>query len=50
MEFDRFSALGRSLTNTPARRDILRALAGIGLGFGAMQLSETAEAKRKKKK
>src|SRR5262245_59420620 len=50
MEFDRFSAFRRSHASTPARRDILRALTGIGLGLGAMQLSETAEARRKKKK
>ena len=50
MELDRFSAFGRSLASTPARRDILRALAGIGFGIGALQLSDAAEAKRKKKK
>src|SRR3954454_2835340 len=50
MELDRFSAFRSSFTSTPARRDILRALAGIGLGLGVMQLSETAEARNKKKK
>jgi hypothetical protein len=50
MEFDRISSLRRSLQSTPARRDILRALAGIGLGLSAMQLSDAAEAKSKKKK
>jgi hypothetical protein len=50
MEFDRFSSLRRSLESTPARRDILRALAGIGLGLSAMQLSDAAEARSKKKK
>ena len=50
MEFDRFSSLRRSLESTPARRDILRALAGIGLSLSAMQLSGAVEAKGKKKK
>jgi hypothetical protein len=39
----------RSLRGVPSRRDVLRALAGTGLGFGALQLSNVASAKNKKK-
>jgi hypothetical protein len=50
MDVDRFSAFRRSLESTPARRDIVRALAGIGLSLSTLPLANAAEAKRKKKK
>jgi hypothetical protein len=39
----------RSLRGVPSRRDVVRALAGAGLGLGALRLSDVASAKNKKK-
>src|SRR4051794_36977275 len=48
MDLERFSPLRLSLAGTPARRDIVRALAGLGLGLTATRLSGVTEAKTKK--
>jgi len=46
----RFKIVTRSLISRPSRRDILRALAGAGLGLGAMRFSDAVAAKNKKRK
>jgi hypothetical protein len=45
-----FDAMARRLTSLPTRRDILRDLAGTGLGLGIARWSSTAEARKKRKK
>ena len=50
MDQQRFVALTRTVSSLPSRRDILRGLAGVGLGLGALRQPETAEAKKRKKK
>jgi hypothetical protein len=49
MDLKRYSAFRLSLESTPARRDILRALAGIGFGMSALRLADVTEAKTKHK-
>jgi hypothetical protein len=44
-----FSTWTRSLRGVPSRRDVVRSLAGAGLGLGALRLSDAASAKNKKK-
>jgi hypothetical protein len=39
----------RSLTSLPSRRDVLRGLAGAGLGFGSLRLADTEAAEHKRK-
>jgi hypothetical protein len=46
----RMFALTRSLTSVPSRRDVLRGLAGIGLGLGVVRFPGAAEAKSKKRR
>jgi hypothetical protein len=46
----RFNAMTRALGRLPSRRDMLRGLITVGLGFGSLRLSETEAAKNKKKK
>jgi hypothetical protein len=43
-------ALTRFLTSIPSRRDILRGLAGAGLGLGSLGLQNAGEAKKKGKR
>ena len=45
-----FTTLTHSLSNRPSRRNVLRGLATAGLGLGALWLSNTVEAKNKKKR
>jgi hypothetical protein len=45
----RFKIVTRSLTSLPSRRDVMRALAGAGLGLGALRLSDAVAAKNKQK-
>jgi hypothetical protein len=45
-----FPSLSRALISVPSRRDVLRALAGAGLGFGALRLPDAVDAKKKSKK
>ena len=40
----------RSLSSLPSRRDVLRGLAGAGLGLSALRLSDAVAAKHKNKK
>lgn len=42
--------LTRALTAIPSRRDILRGLAGAGLGWGVARLPDGADAKKKRKR
>jgi hypothetical protein len=45
-----FEAWTRTLTSVPSRRDLLRGLAGAGLGLAALRLPDAAEAKKRHKK
>jgi len=55
MNQQRFDVLTRTLSSVPSRRDVLRGLAGCGLGLGALRWPDVAEAgtrctrKRRKK-
>ena len=55
MDQHRVDALTRTLKSVPTRRDVLRGLAGVGLGLGALRWPDAAEAgtrctrKRRKK-
>lgn len=49
MDFDRVAALRRYLGSVPSRREILRGLAGAGLGVAAARLPDVVEAKKKRK-
>ena len=48
MSQQRFDSLTRTLSGRPTRRNVLRALAGVGLGLGARSLSEPAEARTRR--
>jgi hypothetical protein len=50
MDQHHFTVWARSVSSVPSRRDVLRSLAGAGLGFGALRLSDAVAAKHKKKK
>lgn len=50
MDRQRFGALAQLMTNGPSRRDVLRGLAGVGLGLGTRRLPDLAEAKKKGKR
>ena len=52
MNHHRFDAttLKRHLRRLPSRRDVLRGLAGTGLGIGALRLSDAVEAKKKSRR
>jgi hypothetical protein len=45
-----FNAMTQALGRLPSRRDVLRSLAGAGLGLGALRLPGIAAAKKKRKK
>jgi hypothetical protein len=45
-----FDAVTRSLASAPSRRDVLRGLAGMGLGLGMARWPSTAETKKKRKR
>jgi hypothetical protein len=49
MDQHHFPAWTRSVRSLPSRRDVVRALAGSGLGLGALRLSDAVAAKNKKK-
>jgi len=44
MDSDRSEEVARLLTTLPSRREVLRGLVGVGLGFGALRLPEAAAA------
>lgn len=50
MNQHRDNALTRSLPPIPSRRDVLRGLAGAGLGFGAARLPAIVAARKPRKK
>ncbi len=50
MDQNRFDAVTRTISSLPSRRDLLRGLAGAGLGLGIARLPELVEAKKKRKK
>ena len=50
MNHDGIATLIRSVAGALSRRDILRGLAGIGIGLSATRLPETAAAKKREKK
>src|SRR3712207_5986457 len=50
MDQKRFDDLTRTLNRLPFRREVLRGLAGVGLGLGVLRLSDPIEAKKKKRK
>src|SRR4051794_24025738 len=50
MDAGRFDVLTRSLAVFPSRRDVLRGLAGGGLGFSIVRPPDGTEAKHKRKK
>jgi hypothetical protein len=47
---NRFGALTRLMTTGPSRREVMRGLAGAGLGLGILRLPGLAKAKKKHKK
>lgn len=49
MDQNSFDVLTRSLTNIRSRRHLLRGLASLGLGLGAVRLPEVASARKKRK-
>ncbi|MDF3042366.1 MAG: hypothetical protein K0Q71_5072 [Thermomicrobiales bacterium] len=50
MDQHHFTAWTRSVRSVPSRRDIVRALAGAGLGLGTLRVSDAVAAKDKKKR
>jgi hypothetical protein len=50
MDQMRFDAMTRTWSSLPSRREVLRSLAGAGVGFGSLLLPGIAEAKKHKKK
>jgi hypothetical protein len=50
MDGTHFGALTRLIASGPSRRDVVRGLAGVGLGLGAARLPDFAAAKKKKRK
>ena len=48
MTGNRFAAMVRAMTSLPTRRDVPRAFAGAGLGWGAARLPEFARAKKRR--
>jgi hypothetical protein len=50
MDQHRMLTLTRALARVPSRRDVLRGLAGVGLGFGAFRLPDATGAKKRSKK
>ena len=50
MDQHHFPAWTRSVRGVPSRRNVLRSLAGAGLGLGALRLSDAVAAKDKKKR
>jgi len=49
MNQNRFAAVTRLVSGVPSRRDLLRGLAGVGLGLGAARLPDRVEARKKGK-
>src|SRR5687767_7465904 len=49
MDQHHFPAWTRSVRSVPSRRDVLRSLAGAGLGLGTLRLSDVTAAKHTKK-
>jgi hypothetical protein len=47
---NRFERLTKALAAMPSRRDVLRGLAGVGLGLGALHPPAIADAKKKRKR
>jgi hypothetical protein len=50
MDQHHIAAWTRSVRSLPSRRDVVRALAGAGLGLSALRLSDSVAAKNKKKR
>ncbi len=50
MDYNRLAIMTPSLASVPSRRDILRGLAGAGLGLGVARLPAVVAAKRQRKK
>ena len=50
MDQTSFNVVTRILSHLPTRRAVLRGLAGAGLGFNSLRLSQAVEAKKKHKK
>lgn len=50
MVIERFDSSIRALIHAPSRREVLRGLAGVSLGFGAARFPDLADAKKKKRK
>jgi hypothetical protein len=50
MSQNRFHDVTRSMTRLPSRRDLLRGLAGAGLGLGIVPRADLVEARKKRKK
>lgn len=50
MEQARYDVVTRALALFPSRRDVLRGVAGAGLGLGALKLPGTIDARKKKRK
>jgi hypothetical protein len=50
MDPNSFVVVTPLLTRVPSRRDVLRGLAGVGIGLGAARLPESADAKKNKKR
>jgi hypothetical protein len=49
VDHNRFTVSIRSVSGVPSRRDLLRGLAGAGLGLGATRLPHVAAAKKKRR-
>ena len=49
MEREQFDQLTRALANSPTRRTIARAIAGLAVGAAVFSASEESDAKKKKK-
>ena len=45
-----FHALACTINKTPSRRDVLRGLAGVGMGLGMLRIPARADAKKKGKR
>jgi hypothetical protein len=50
MNVTSFAVMTRDLTSVPSRRDILRGIAGAGLGLGSARVPDVAEARKKHKR
>lgn len=50
MEQARFDVVTHALTHVPSRRDVLRGMAGAGLGLGTLKITGIVDARKKKRK